>query len=73
MALRLATDADAAPDPRWLADVEEMATALKSRGVGFYCVMECDGHREVLMSGAIDPDGIAGFTARVLAALADSQ
>ena len=73
MTLRLATSADAAVDPRWLADVDEMAAALKARGVGFFCVMECEANREVLMSGSLDPDGIAGFTARVLAALADNE
>ena len=72
MTLRLATSADAAVDPRWLADVDELAARLKSEGVGFFCVMEGEGDRAVFMSGSLDPDGIAGFCARVLAALADN-
>ena len=71
--LRSVSAADAAPDPAWVADVDKLAAALKSEGVGFYCVMECEGHREVMMAGSIDPDGIVGFTQRVLAAMADNE
>ena len=71
--LRVASAADAAPDPKWTADVDELAATLKAEGVGFFCVMECENGRAVFLSGQIDPDGIAGYCARVLASVADNE
>jgi hypothetical protein len=69
--LRLASAEDAKPDPRWSADVDELAEILKAQGVGVFCIIEMDGARTVYAAGQIDPDGIAGYAARVLAAMAE--
>ena len=47
---------DAAPDPEWVKDVDDI---------------EMDGARTVYAAGTLDLDGIAGYAARVLAAMAD--
>ena len=73
MALRLATAEDAKPDARWVKDVDELAAILKAEGIGVFCVIEMDGARTVYAAGQIDPDGIAGYAARVLAAMAEHE
>jgi hypothetical protein len=62
---------DAAPDPQWVKDVDELAALLKAEGTGVFCVIEMDGVRSVYAAGSLDIDGIAGYAARVLAAMAD--
>lgn len=70
--LRLASAADAAPDPRWLQSCDDLAADLKSKADGFVgCSFDLDGNMSLLVAGSIAPDAAAGFLARCLAALAD--
>ena len=62
---------DAAPDPEWVKDVDDLAALLKAEGKGLFCIIEMDGARTVYAAGTLDLDGIAGYAARVLAAMAD--
>ena len=74
MALRLATSADAAPDPEWCARVDEWATRMKAEATAFVgCAETRDGMRAFFAEGDPDPDASAGYIARCLARLADSE
>ncbi len=73
MALRIATAADSEPvDAILIAAVEALMVRIKSGEViGLFAVLECEAHREPLLAGDVDPDGIAGFSARCLASVAN--
>ena len=74
MALRLASAADAEPD-RGLVDAAELILARVKSGeaVGLFAILEVGAcSREPVWGGELDADGIAGFSARVLAAMADN-
>jgi hypothetical protein len=73
--LRAVSAEDAAPDPVWIASVDELAAKLKlkAEGQGVFCVIEMEGCRTVFLAGSLDVDGIAGYAARVLAAVADGE
>lgn len=74
MALRLASADDAGQvDPELIALAETLVARIKSgQVVGFFAILEQHADREVLAGGDCDPDGIAGFAARVLAAVANN-
>lgn len=65
---------DAEPvDARLIERAEELLARVKSGEVaGFWAVLECEGYRSAVVAGEIDPDGIQGFSSRVLASLADN-
>ena len=69
--LRLASAADAAPNPKWLANVDELADTLKTRGVGCFCIIVGESNMEIYAAGELDPDCVAGYAARVLASMAN--
>lgn len=72
MALRLATAADAKPDPHWLKSCDDLAADLKATADGFVgCSFDLDGNLSFLLAGNIAPDAAAGFLARCLASLAN--
>ncbi len=73
MALRIATAADAEPvDAALIAVGEALLARIKSGEViGLFAVLECESHREPVLAGDVDPDGIAGFAARCLASVAN--
>lgn len=74
MALRLATPADAAVDPEWAALVDEWAARMKAEATAFVgCAETSDGMRAFIVMGDPDPDASAGYIARCLARLADSE
>jgi 2-methylaconitate cis-trans-isomerase PrpF len=70
--LKLAS-AEFVPDAGLVAAAEEILARVKSGEiVGLFAVAECGQiSREVYGGGELDVDGIAGFAARVLAAMAD--
>ena len=74
MALRLATPADAAVDPEWCAKVDEWAARMKAEATAFVgCAETSDNMRVFVKIGDPDPDASAGYIARCLARLADSE
>ena len=74
MALRLATSADFEPDKGLVALAESILAGVKSgEVVGLFAIEERGlTARDAKWEGDIDPDGIAGYAARVLASLANN-
>lgn len=73
MTLRAVGKGEPTPNAGLLALAEELLARVKSGEViGAFCVLEVGlTGRETLLGGELDPDGIAGYSARVLAAVAD--
>ena len=73
MALRLATSADFEPDKGLVELAESILARVKSGEIeGIFAVLECGPvSREAMLGGSLDADGIAGFSARVLASMAN--
>jgi hypothetical protein len=59
-------------------DLLDLLTELRAKVesgevVGIFAILESDGYRTPALAGELDVDGIAGFTARVCASLANGE
>ena len=74
MALRLATSADVAVDPRWLADVDSVAELLKRDSLAYFIIYDTrDGFRRALHAGPVDADAVLGLCHRILPGMAEAE